>query len=263
MTSEELREELSKLPEPIRIFQQMFWGTFSRWGMIYSFKRVFNTLKDDRFTKILDEDEAYVKRFAIEEEYKDFFLVDRKTLIEQGLFDDIALKMSTKTMNESEVVSCTALLVFAHSILEVFIMEALEISAKHKPEDWEEYLGSRNIKVDFCDIKNYDSLLKVLIIKELLRLKNESINIRMNRVLAVYQPLSGKMGEFEYDNTRLKKIDEARHDIVHRRRPLQELGINQLDKEIEFIEEICKWLVLLVHKRYGLQCDLRFRPLFI
>lgn len=168
--------------------------------------------------------------------------------------------ITRKAMTEGVLVSARAAidgasLVFAHSVLDDCAWSYLRVSSLAKPADWEPLIIEKKVSLAECYVKSQDTIRKEMIQEKLEQLGNESLLKKLDLLFQLCKPPRGfaPINYYTYDRNRLKRIDDTRHQIVHR----NGMGkpVVKIDDDLDFILKTGNYLLALLRSTYGVQIN--------
>lgn len=147
-----------------------------------------------------------------------------------------------------------AALVFAHAVLDDTALQYCRVSALAGPEDWERRVLEKKVTVQDVKARGIAEVLRELVEAQLKQLERESLVEKVECLLRCCRPPTGfaPVDGFEFSMTRLRAVDQLRHDAVHGDRPGV---IPSARAELEYLFAMGGFLSALVGQRYGLMID--------
>jgi DNA primase len=132
-----------------------------------------------------------------------------------------ALKKQIEETCDKTVDGClipldSALLVFAHSLLDVVLQECICVSAIAKRSDWLKYLSERKITLAEFEAKGLKDIQNDLLNQHINTVSRESLLKRSDILHAVSRPSDASLSENIFSREQLENIDKLRHEIVHK-----------------------------------------------
>jgi hypothetical protein len=111
-----------------------------------------------------------------------------------------------------------AALIFTHSVLDDAAMKCCQLIAIAKPQEWEHWVGDKHVALTEVKERGYDSLFHKALENRLNKLRYESLLAKADMILRLCKPPDGFLcfvNDYLYDRSRLSRLDEQRHQIVH------------------------------------------------
>jgi hypothetical protein len=101
----------------------------------------------------------------------------------------------------------------------------------------------------------YEKVYQRILDKAFAELKSRSIMARIDMLHKLCPPHSDYTPPpgYRYDQERMKRIDDARHGIIHRGELLK--PPSTFDNDLDFLQNTCIYCMDLVHARYDLRID--------
>jgi hypothetical protein len=144
---------------------------------------------------------------------------------------------------------------YAQSVLDDCALSYLKVCSLARPADWEPLIAEK--KASFADYyaKPQEAVREEMIQQKVEHLGKESLLKKVDTLFQLCKPPKdfAPINNYSYDRDRLERIDDARHDIVHRN------GIGKpvagIDDDLDFILKTANYLLALVNSAYGVQIN--------
>ena len=132
-----------------------------------------------------------------------------------------ALKKQVEEICDKTVDGClipldSALLVFAHSLLDVVLQECICVSSIAKRSDWLRYLNERKVTLAELEAKDLKGIQNDLLNQHINTLSRESLLKRSDILHAVSRPTDAALSKNIFSREQLENVDRLRHEIVHK-----------------------------------------------
>jgi hypothetical protein len=197
-----------------------------------------------------------VRHIAEAEEYRELFTGDPQKLLHSGFFESVTKGMIAQSVTAFESVLDAASLVFAHSVLDGAAFDWCKVCARAGPEDLMQYVAKKTFSLaEISAAANYEELRDDAIAKYVDDLGKESLLKKLDILFALCRPPRGFVGieKYHYDRERIRRLDNLRHDYVHR----GTLGVRlpRGDDDIWYLWKTTNFLLPLVSQRYSIRID--------
>ena len=241
-----------------KLFSHLFWDSIQRWGVIHSFRRVGLAGIPAASNRVERESRLLARKFTHSPEWAHLFK-DRARFRDEGGEAMAARTLVERALTDFHGALDAATIVFAHSILDDLALDACHVTMLQAPRDWAPFFSKR--KVELADVENqtHDQLLSKMLADHLEVLDRKSLLAKLEHLTALCRPppnFEGVKG-FRLDQKRLVALDNLRHRIVH---DGAIEAIPSIDEDLEFMGDVSRTFVALIHHRYGLQVDPRAFP---
>jgi hypothetical protein len=169
--------------------------------------------------------------------------------------DTPELKDQIKSICDNTVAGClipldSAIIVFAHSLLDVVLQECLQVSVQTKRSDWLEYLQERKVKLSEIVAKDLKTIQDEILSQHLAALSRESLLKRSDILHSISRPADSSLSKDVFTRHQLEHIDNIRHSIVHQLEFHKEL--KNIDEVLNSIQKIGIYFVILVGETHCL-----------
>ena len=121
-----------------------------------------------------------------------------------------------KTVNGCLFPLDSALLVFAHSLLDVVLQECICVSAIAKRSDWLKYLSERKVTLAELEAKDLKGIQNDLLNQHIKTLSRDSLLKRSDILHAISRPTDASLSENIFSREQLENVDRLRHEMVHK-----------------------------------------------
>lgn len=188
-------------------------------------------------------------------EYDKYF-TDKKAVLElmEGP-DKFAQKLTAQQQEQCRAAIDSAILVFAHSILDAAALDYISIAALVAPEDAVRFVSDRRVPLAEIEKHSYEDLRTKHIEAWLEQIERESLLKKMDVTHQLCQPPADfdEIEDYKYDRDRLMRLDRLRHDVVHGEADQKDFKFSEDD--LHFMHRTWAYLFALVHTRYNLRVD--------
>jgi hypothetical protein len=187
-----------------------------------------------------DNDDMFIDRAAFE-----------KALPREAL----AKRLTEMKITNAEMAADAATLLFAHASVDATAIDCCRAITFLDPARCKEWVGALPFNLSEIMATEPNDLLRLALDKRLGTLERESL---LNKVDVIYRnckPEAGwtRLTGYNFDRTRLVKIDDIRHDVVHT------VGVGAIRRlgegDKEFLEKTGLHLVLLTMITFGVKVD--------
>lgn len=150
--------------------------------------------------------------------------------------------IATDTVADFEKAVGAACMVFAHTATDSAVLAYCKIDASLRPFDWKECVSRRQVAIDDVMGNDADEILKSALGKYLADLERESLPKKVAVLIDRTRPPATLLRA--YDVEKLKRIDHARHDLVHGQGPTKPLADlkSDLDQMFALILILPHWV---------------------
>jgi hypothetical protein len=177
--------------------------------------------------------------------------------------DSVAQTLPTKvaaaaayTIQDAHAAANAACVVFAHSMLDGAIEDYCKVSALFSLNDWKEYVQQEKVTLAEVGDATFDELLRNAVLGYLKRFGNKSLPNKIEVLQSICKPGAIEiLKDYRFDGDRLRRFDLLRHNIIHNEGFGAE--IDNIEKDLQYIERTSIYLSALITHRYGLQIDPR------
>jgi len=150
-----------------------------------------------------------------------------------------------------------ASLVFAQSIVDDAAWSYLEVCAIVDPAAWEGQIDDRKVSFKDLKAKSHEDVRAELIEARLQQISRESLLTKIDLLFKLCPPPNdfAPLKNYVYDRSRLEKIDNQRHNMIH------ENGFGTplptLEEDLGYLNKTAWFLMGLVNKKYCLMIGMR------
>lgn len=242
------------MTEADKLFNQIHARCLDRWRFILSF-RVTSKVGMAAAKQYIEAEKITFVTDLLEGHEYDKILIDKKGFFEANPPKQIVESMTEQTIKETETAMNAASIVFAHSVLDGAAFDYCRVTALVAPDDWSAVLEGRKVSLAEMRGKNYEEVLKQKLTEFFPVLERESLFVKANHLFARCQPPEkwSPMNNYEYDKTRLEKLDNYRHEIIHGQGVSKK--IDNPDDEVEYLMKTTLFYMGMVNLKYGLQLN--------
>ena len=133
-------------------------------------------------------------------------------------------------------------------MLDCSVDDYCEITALLSPEDWRSCVAGDRISLAQAS-GDQTALLRNLVERYVKSTRNHSLPNRIASLLSVCKPGGAEiLAGYAYDETRMKKLDDLRHDLVHK----QICKVDDVLDDLLFFDRTQVYLSTLITYRFGL-----------
>jgi hypothetical protein len=170
-------------------------------------------------------------------------------------YDQLIHKITYESTKNSLDIIDSMSIVFAHSILDSFIYEFIQISAKIDPNSFVKYGKERKIKFIEIIEKSKNEIVESKINEIVTGFERESIIVKCDILHTICHDVSEKptMKNFNFDRGRIEKFDKLRHKIVHEL--YIEIEFDDIDVELKYCRELGFHFFVLMNRKFNLKLD--------
>jgi hypothetical protein len=189
-------------------------------------------------------------------QHEKLFIDKQKAYESLGGVEALGSKLAQDQIRNYKASIDAASLIFAHSIIDNATFNYCRCCALANPSDWGKFVEKKKVSIE--DIKGLTEveILTNKVHEYISSLDRESLLVKADKLFQVCQPQSGfaPIHNYEYDRDHLLKLDEMRHDIVHKSSSVPVLPNG--DNDIWFLQQTTLFFMSLVNLKY----DLRMNP---
>jgi hypothetical protein len=122
------------------------------------------------------------------------------------------------TIDSAKGAADAAALIYAHAVLDAMLHKLCTVSANVDPRMWVKLIDEKPVSLRELRATALPEIEQKLLRQYLARLDRESLLTKCDLLLRAMQPpsLRGVLKGFTYSRERLLKIDQLRHDLVHK-----------------------------------------------
>jgi hypothetical protein len=147
-----------------------------------------------------------------------------------------------------------AALVFGHSAVESIVDRLCEISALVDTEWWLDRIGERKVSLNEIRNRPATEIVNEHIAKRMIALRKDSLSKKFALVTDATKPVGLTLTDgFKLDPSRLQKLDELRHEVVHGVSGFPE--IPTIENDLDFFNRTGALLILAASQAYDLKVD--------
>jgi hypothetical protein len=240
--------------------EELFTDTFGRyqknWTVIISLRQFVDATRPFAELALGAQHADWLELIATDPEYKKIFGKDDKP-VSQELREFMQNQITQGVMTSAHAAVDAASIVFAQSILDDSAWSYLKVCAMVDPAAWEDLIDAKKIDIKTMREKKYEDIRKELIQAKLDQLGRESLLVKIDLLFKLCTPPKGysPMNNYEYDRTRLERIDGERHGMIH------ENGFGTplptVPEDLEYMSKTAWFLMGLVNQKHGLRLDMQ------
>lgn len=245
-----------EVAEATSLFTKTFVHSIIKFSNLSSFWRNARLGISERFGKLFDQYLEFNQDMFGNPENVKFFTDEsaREELLKLhgGMMGFTGLMTSNSTQTFSTLVDSSCI-VFAHSIMDGAALNYCKIISLIDPESWTKYVSKKKVELESLSGKSYQQILREKILEYLDKLDREPLLAKTDKLFAICQPPSkyDPLKGFKFNRSRLEKIDQVRHEIVHGLGPMPLLS--NVNDEITFLLYSSNYLMCLLNRRYSLK----------
>jgi hypothetical protein len=132
---------------------------------------------------------------------------------------DFGKLMNTLNSELAKTAVDSAILIYAHSILDTLIFRLCGVSVSADPDAWIPLIRER--KVSFHQVQSTSTVseLQLTLLKVYLeQLERQSLLVKCDTLFKVTKParIQGILSKYRYSRERLTSLDKTRHDLIHK-----------------------------------------------
>lgn len=237
-------------PNNIRL-TDAFINFIKQHGKIQTFRKLSKSFHADTKSEYRKQIKSLIEKGKPGGEFEHIFrnqeeLFDGRT--DEKLYDEIV----TSAFDETNEFIDAAGLVFAHSVLEELTNELLDISFEQDETLWVNHLEEKKFSIVDLRGSSAQELIQQEKERVIRKLKWKSLPTKCKKLYDICIPVVKRdsIGLTKYDPVRIKLMDDARHEIVHR--TTFTYSSSQLDLDLDYMMGLCIYLVSAVCERFGL-----------
>lgn len=171
-------------------------------------------------------------------------------LVQSGMTK--AKRVETAVAMDLSMVLISAL-VFAHALLDTWLNEAFEFQSNLKPTDFDKRVLEKKISLNQLRKSTEDQLFSEAIKKELEILGRESLSERVKFLIGMLNPQQDDfkpqhLPEFKWSEKELKRIDDLRHDVIHR----SSIPLDLKFEDVRYLRSVVEMLQRMFAKHHNL-----------
>lgn len=244
------------MTEPEKLFTETFTSCNSRFAVIFSFREISHLGLPTATLHIYDRYLQFADELFNDPEHEKLFIDKQKAYETLGGVEALGGKMAQDQIKNYKASVDAASIIFAHSIIDNAALNYCLCSALKKPRDWEKFIEKKKVSIEEIKGLSVDEILSKKVNEYISSLDRESLLLKADRLFQVCQPPVGfaPLHNYAYDRDRLLKLDEMRHDIVHKSSSVPMLPNG--DDDIWFLQKTANFFMALVNSKY----DLRINP---
>jgi hypothetical protein len=239
------------------VFSETFGRFIKNWAVITSLRQVAEVALPLAKEALAPIHKDVVEFISTDPQYKKIIVnLDGS----EATWGEELKKVMRTGLTESAVTNAKAAidaasLVFAQSVLDDSALSFLIVCSLARPSDWESIIAEKRVSFASYSEKSPEGVRSEMIQEKLEHLERESLLKKVDLLFTLCKPPKGfaPIKDYEYDRERLEKLDGARHGIIHRNTVGKPL--TNLDDDLDFISKTAKFLVALVHEKYGVQIN--------
>jgi len=149
-------------------------------------------------------------------------------------------------------------LIFMHTGLEGCLEELAAFDSKENPTDWAHLCSQKKVPLRDVLDKPQSEILQALLEDYIHKFERDSLLEKINAMLSVLKPASGKLQGYSYDESRLSRIDRLRNDCAHGRVDVSDFS--QVYNDIEYLRSTGEFFVALLAEKHQVALDLKILP---
>jgi hypothetical protein len=167
-----------------------------------------------------------------------------------GRMTHTAIKSAQNSVN-------AASLVFAHTVLDAWLLDLCRVTAMKAPQDWESSVKDRKFSLSSIRDARYQQLLEEALARFFEQLERDSLLMKIDLLFQSCRPEPDWLAErYRYDGERVRNLDDLRHKIVHG--DALRGAIPDLGSELFYLQQTGMYLMGIVSLSYGVQLDPRY-----
>jgi hypothetical protein len=236
--------------------EQKFVGVWAHltndWGRLTTFRQMGILGEDAAREAMHRSHEDFVENQLINGAHQDL-LLDRESFIQEGHAERLPHELTETAVKNFRQTLHASTIIFAHSILDAVMFDCVCICGISSPIDWSDAVSNKKITLAEVAKKPYLELLVELVEVDLRRYERESLITKVDRIFQICKPTKQEYltNGFRFDRERLVRLDELRHNLVHR--PGVEWSFDTIYEDLEFMQRCGLHIFSMIGKRFGLR----------
>lgn len=242
--------------EAEKLFTETFTSCNSRFAVISSFREISRLGLPVATLHIYDRYLNFADELFNDPQHDKLFIDKQKAYESIGGVEALGTKMTQDQIGNYKASVDAASLIFAHSVIDNAALNYCRCCALVNPRDWEQFVEKKKVAIEDIKGLSTDEILAKKVHEYISSLDRESLVLKADRLFQVCRPSAGfaPLHNYTYDRDRLLKLDEMRHDIVHKSSSVPMLPNG--DDDIWFLQQTANFFMALVNGKY----DLRINP---
>lgn len=237
------------------LFSNTFMACNSRFAVIFSFREISRLGLPVATLQIYDQYLQFSYELFNDPKNDKFFIDKQGALNSIGGVEALGSKMAQDQLKNYKASVDAASLIFAHSILDNAVWNYCKCCALVSHIDWQKFVTGKKFTLDEILQESKDELLARKVNEYVESLDRESIIAKAQKLFEICQPPAGfsPLHNYNYDNERLKLLDDLRHEIIHKSTSVPVLPSG--DDDIRFLQNTANYYMAVVNEKYKLKLD--------
>jgi hypothetical protein len=197
-------------------FADSYRNSLSRWGMIERFRKIASIGIPKAYDDYFSYAKQALKMVKPGAEYEGL-LIAPSSLFKEPNLEEFIKEVTQESIKDSMVIIDAISIVYAHSLLDAFLFDLIEIAGEIEPRIILRIRKDKTIKaIELLD-NSISDIISTEAKKIIEKWERESIPIKTDLLYMICNPGTDfqTVKDFSFDKKRLEKFDRLRHDIVH------------------------------------------------
>ncbi|MCK4462341.1 MAG: hypothetical protein KAW46_11095 [candidate division Zixibacteria bacterium] len=180
-------------------------------------------------------------------------LIDPEEFFRNGNPEQVAVHTAKRCIDNALNVVDTASLIFGHSLLDGLINQYIEIIESIDQDVFVDRIKDAKVKLSSILEGDVQQIIQNRVAAHVKGLQRESVIKRCDFLHEICQPTDDakRMGEYKFDRDRLRKLDDARHNIIHEPNILGKT--ETLRDDLDYLTRTGMYFLKIMHYKYDLK----------